>query len=96
MHQLYKFFIAILIITTLSASSANARYISGHDVQTILYRENIDLDAKSLKGWMRVFNSDSKLNDYEIYVTEEEKELILIYLNKLFDLENKKYAKVVR
>lgn len=38
---------------------------------------DLDFDSKSLKGWIRIFNSDDKLDSYDIYVTKENKIIIL-------------------
>ncbi len=88
-----KYFFILILILNLHLQAAN---IEIKTVADIFIREKIDLDAKSLKGWMRVFNSNSKLNDYDIYVTKEERESVLLYLNILYKEEYKEYSKVVR
>ncbi len=97
MNKLFKYLIISLMISviTLSANSDIPLTVD-YQAKSVLYRENIDLDAKSLKGWLRVFNSHSKLRNYEIYVDDSERKLVIIYLTKLFNLENNKYAKRVR
>ena len=64
--------------------------------QEILYRESIDLDAKSLKGWIRVINSKTKTKTHAIHLTLKEKKTILLYLQDLYELKRKKYSKVVK
>jgi len=86
----------VLSLIVLLSGNLNASEFILEDAQSILYRENVDLDAKSLKGWMRVFNSNSKLKEYEIFITLEEKERILLFLHKKYAEENSKYTKVVR
>jgi hypothetical protein len=96
-----KIAIFICLITihslTLNASETNKTTKRNKEIiQSIFYRENIDLDAKSLKGWMRVFNSNSKLKDHDIYVTDEEKNIILIFLKNKYIYENTKYVRLVK
>jgi len=95
MHKTLNF-IMITSLVFLLSGSMNASELNMEDVHTILYRENVDLDAKSLKGWMRVFNSNSKLREYKIFVSVEEKEKVLLFLKELYTNEHNKYAKVVR
>lgn len=88
--------VLVLSLVVLLSGNLNASEFILDDARSILYRENVDLDAKSLKGWMRVFNSNSKLKEYEIFITLEEKERILLFLHKKYTEENSKYIKVVR
>ena len=89
-----KVIIFIMFLTTATISADNT--VISNNTKKILVRENVDLDSKSLKGWMRVFNSNEKLNDYEIYTSTTEREQILIYLKELYKIEFKKNSKVVR
>ena len=95
MNKISKFVVSISMVIFLTGN-INASDEVLYDVHLILYRENIDLDAKSLKGWIRVFNSNSKLREYEISVTIEERERVLLFLKEKYKKENNKYAKVVR
>ena len=70
--------------------------LNSQKVQQIMYREEIDLDAKSIKGWIRVLNSKSKMKNYSIYLNPEENKLLLMYLQGVYRLEYNKYVKVVR
>ena len=69
---------------------------TSNEAEIILYRENIDLDSKSMKGWLRIFNSSEKLRKHDIFVTPEEAEIVIKYLKKKYIMKTNKYKKVVR
>ena len=58
-------------------------------------------DSKSIKGWLRIFNSKEKLNDYEIYIPEEKRIKIiklLLYKEKINKTKNHRiinYKKII-
>jgi len=95
MIKLIKVVVVLSLVLMLSGNLSASEFLF-REVKSILYRENVDLDAKSLKGWMRVFNSNSKLREHGIFVTIEEKEKVLLFLHKRYSFEHNKYAKVVR
>lgn len=45
--------------------------------EVTLFKNNIDIDTKSIKGWIRLFNSREKMNKHKIYMPEEERKIIL-------------------
>ena len=60
------------------------------DLMSILTKINYDIDSKSIKGWIRIFNSQEKLHDYEIYISDFKRKEILWYLKyKLYNKEQK-------
>ena len=92
-----KTFILIVLLQFAAFGNDLSIQSNRHEkVQEILYREEMDLDAKSIKGWIRVVNSKSKMKNYAIHLNPEEKKLILIYLQGLYTNEYNKYSKVVR
>jgi hypothetical protein len=59
-----------------------------------VFRSNsLDLDAKSLKGWIRLFNSNEKLRDYDIYITDTERIEIIYVLKKKYMKEKETYER---
>ena len=87
------------ILILLMIPILNGNIVLTNDYETInyiLYREKIDLDAKSLRGWLRVFNSNDKMRRYGIFVTDEERELIIIYLKQRSTEEQHKYNRTVK
>lgn len=95
MNKLLNTMLMSWLVVILSGN-LSAKTLNSNSVQSILYRENVDLDVKSIKGWMRVFNSQSKLEHYEICVSEKEKEKILLFLKGKYHEEYNRYAKVVK
>jgi len=91
-----KIFIIMLIAFTFNLQ---AEMLSNEEiliVKNVFVREEIDLDSKSIKGWIRLFNSDDKLNKYEIYVNPEEKRNIILYLTELYTLDYLKHSKEIK
>jgi len=86
-----KIIISLLLI--MSLSSANIGESSYGEFKNIIYRNNIDLDSKSAKGWIRLFNSRGKIDDYGYSLTEEERLLMLSELRKINSKAQSKYKR---
>jgi len=65
-------------------------------IPVILHREDIDLDSKSIKGWIRVLNSKEKMLKYHIFLTNEERELLIDYLKKLYNEDYNHFSKRIQ
>ena len=65
-------------------------------IPIILHREDIDLDSKSIKGWIRVLNSKEKMLKYHIFLTDKERELLINYLKKLYETDYNHFSKRIR
>lgn len=63
--------------------------------KNILYKNDIDIDSKSIKGWIRLFNSREKMDRYELDLTEDEILFILATLRKEFEMKSKKFSRGV-
>ena len=50
------------------------------EFNNIISKIGYHIDSKSIKGWIRIFNSRDKLYDYEIYINEEDRIRYLIFL----------------
>jgi len=61
-----------------------------------LLRNGYDFDSKSIKGWIRIFNSDKKLKDYGIHVNEIERKIILLELKSKYRKFSNKYKREVK
>lgn len=88
-----KYFKILTLILLLSSNGYTKSTSYKYDqkiVEEVLIREEIDLDSKSLKGWIRLFNSRDKINAYDIYISIEERKQMLLYLNCLYNKKNKK------
>lgn len=87
----------LIVLLFLSLSSLKAKPLCTlSEAEIILYRKNIDIDSKSIKGWLRIFNSPEKLRKHDIFVTPEEAEIVIKYLKKKYIMKTNKYKKVVR
>jgi len=98
-----RFFIIIMIIFMFNAAAIPEDTIYNDDIvistdfkkierdfNNLLESIGYTIDSKSLKGWIRIFNSKEKLYDYEIYIPEADRKLYIIFLkNKLKKEENK-------
>jgi len=94
-----KYFKILTLILLLSSNGYTKSTSYKYDqkiVEEVLIREEIDLDSKSLKGWIRLFNSRDKINAYDIYISIEERKQMLLYLNCLYNKKNKKIKKIQR
>jgi hypothetical protein len=79
--------------------AGNYNYISNAislDFYSILSRNSIDLDSKSNKGWIRIFNSKSKLKDYKIKVTETERVFVIAKIKKIQKKESQEKGRTIQ
>jgi len=83
-----------LIITILYSKDLN--HFSVKYCKNILTANNLDEDSKSLKGWLRLFNSPEKLKYYDIYISEEDRKLMIIYFREEYKIKLLKYNKGVK
>jgi len=59
-----------------------------------IFRENkMDIDAKSYKGWIRVFNSKEKTKDYNFVINYDERKMILNFFRKKYQNKTIKYER---
>jgi len=94
-----KYFKILTLILLLSSNGYTKSTSYKYDqkiVEEVLIREEIDLDSKSLKGWIRLFNSRDKINAYDIYISIEERKQMLLYLNCLYNKKNKENSKIIK
>jgi len=95
--MLKKVFI-LLLLFSLSFGSPIAedkynKYAIENRVLTIFRNNQIDIDSKSFKGWIRIFNSRRKLEDYNIYVDEKNRILVLKYFKMKYNHKMNKYER---
>ena len=88
--------ILISILLVISISFATVENVEVYDeFNNIMYRNEIDLDSKSTKGWIRLFNSIEKINNYGYSISEYERLLIITELKERMDKSIKKYKRGV-
>ena len=80
--------IIIFIILTIILNSVPPNIINEKYIMSLFYRNNIDLDSKSYKGWIRLINSDRRLAEYNYYFSKEEKIDLIKFLR--IKIQNKK------
>lgn len=86
-----KFIITILLLYMIIVPNI---YADENATFERVFRSNsLDLDAKSLKGWIRLFNSNEKLRDYDIYITDTERIEIIYVLKKKYMKEKETYER---
>jgi hypothetical protein len=88
-----KLLIIIITVTLLISSGFNKKYEINHSPSEIITMYNIDIDSKSIKGWLRILYSEEKCKDYNLNMSEKDKKIIIKYIK---DLENKKIKKYSR
>ncbi len=88
--------ILMLLSTLLFASPMNMEYNCDNDkVHSILINQKLNVHSKSLKGWIRIFNSNDKLYDYGISLSREDRELVLEHFKEKYKEKIKKYNRGV-
>jgi len=86
-----KFIITILLLYMIIVPNI---YADENATFERVFRSNsLDLDAKSLKGWIRLFNSNEKLRDYDIYITDTERIEIIYVIKKKYMKEKETYER---
>jgi len=99
-----KFFIIVMIIFMFNSAAIPEDTIYKDDIiisvdfkkieqdfNNLLKSIGYTIDSKSLKGWIRIFNSKEKLYDYEIYIPETDRKLYIIFLRNKLDKKENKY-----
>lgn len=61
--------------------------------EVTLFKNNIDIDTKSIKGWIRLFNSREKMNEHKIYLPEEERKIILEELKTVYQKRSIRFTR---
>jgi len=87
-----KYIIGILIISISLFAQPTVINTDYKLTVIILKRNNIDLESKSLRGWVRLFNSKRKIKNYKYKVSEIERQNILNYLTNLLQHRRNKYT----
>lgn len=59
------------------------------DEEQMLKEKRLDLDTKTLKGWVRLLKNKSKQNDYGVVLTKEEVVLLIKCLNEEIEYRKK-------
>jgi len=94
-----KLFIFLLLFNLL-AININANKINNTiDInysEICLLRNGYDFDSKSIKGWIRIFNSKEKLEEYGIKVNKIERKIILVELKNKYKKFSNKYKREVK
>jgi len=94
--KLFIFLILFNLLTiNISANKINNTIDTNYSAIYLL-RNGYDFDSKSIKGWIRIFNSDEKLKDYGIYVNEVERKIILAELKNKYRKFCNKYKREVK
>ena len=62
----------------------------------IIHENQIDLESKSLKSWIRTFNSQEKLKEYGFEISETERFIILKGLKDRQRQSKKRYSRRIR
>ena len=88
-----KLFLSWLLVISISTTILTGSEYN--EFKNIMFRNEIDLDSKSLKGWIRLFNSKEKINNYGYTITEYERNIILIELKKQKNESIQKYKRGV-
>jgi len=88
--------IIFLLVLTLNANSTQDCSSATPEIKSIFIRNDIDLEAKSNKGWIRIFNSKEKILHYGYKVNEYERFLILDYLRNKGKLKSDRYSRGVK
>jgi hypothetical protein len=80
---------AFLFIITIS----DAHEFDYNEVAYIIERNDLDIDSKSIKGWIRIFNSRDKIYDYGYDISDYEREMMIKYFKELKNKKIKKYSR---
>jgi len=98
--MLKKIFTLLLLFSLSFSNQIDGSELSGipavpieRQVSVIFRNNGIDIDSKSIKGWIRIFKSRDKLMDYNIYVEEKERKVVLLYLRKRYNNKMSKYKR---
>jgi len=63
---------------------------------TALRDSGCDIEAKSIKGWIRIFNSDDRLEDYGIYISEKQRIIFLSYFKHKLEAKQNRYKREIK
>ena len=82
--------IILLLLLSISLSSKQSHLYS---IQNLFSRYKIDIDTKSDKGWIRLFNSYERLDKYGYFYSEKEKKDIKIFFKTRLDNKKERVLK---
>ena len=94
-----KIMIIFLLVINLSFGDAigtKEHIMKSNKVNNILSFYGYDMDSKAPKGWLRIFNSKSKLDEYEIFVSDKDRVDIIAYFREDYEKFEKKYRRGVK
>jgi len=97
MNKLLLLLLLLLLLFTNAAMPGNYENFqkTEKEFNILLCKIGYVEDSKSIKGWLRIFNSKEKLNDYEIYISEEQRIKILKLLLYKEKINKTKYHSVI-
>ena len=82
------FFILLILSTTLGAEERS--------FNKIVYENQIDIKSKSLKSWMRIFNSREKIKSYGFTLSETERFTMLKGLKDKQKASKNRYSRKLK
>lgn len=91
-----RIFLILIISSILVLSTPTYNYGIRKTPQDIINANNIDIDSKSLKGWIRIFNSKTKTDDYGFYLSDNERSMLLIYMREKSFKKTNKYKRGIK
>jgi len=94
-----KLFIFLLLFNLFTINIDANKLNSTVDInysKICLLRNGYDFDSKSIKGWIRIFNSKEKLEEYDIEVNTIERKIILVELKNKYRKFRNKYKREVK
>ncbi|MEA3228323.1 MAG: hypothetical protein U9P38_04535 [Campylobacterota bacterium] len=83
-----KLFLLLIISTSLLSDS--------RQFNEIVHKNKIDIKSKSLKSWMRIFNSSERIKSSGFTVTETERYIMLKGLKSKQKKSKNRYARRLR
>ena len=88
MKVLVMLMMIFLLNYNLSDVMANDSDYIEYKVHGIFRENNLDIDTKGTRGWIRLFSNREKLHDYNLELNDDDIKLIQIYFkDKLMETE---------
>lgn len=96
MDKIIGVFLKVFIICIFSSNlNADPIYTREKDIKTLTEKHHMYLDTKSTKGWIKLFKNKESLSRRHYDFSEDERLIIINYLNMKYSEIHNKYKRGV-
>jgi len=95
--KILRVLVILLIFCNVAVPKETREYMdTKEEIILVLRHSDCDIESKSVKGWIRIFNSDDRLKDYGIYISEKQRIIFLSYFKHKLEEKQNRYKREIK